>query len=151
MVMTLLGILITIALPATRILETVRADMAERRALHALQYAQSVALGRNRSTWIRFNEATDTCEAFVEDPLSPGLAGRLPLRDPLAGGPLVIDLAALGGDVVRVDFGGANELEFDRDGLPRASGGTALVAPGHVQMSIGTVEVIDGTGLVRLP
>ncbi len=149
-VIALIGILAGVALPSAQILGTVRADMAQRRGLHALQYAQSVALSRNRNTWIRFNPTNELIEAFVEDPANPGVSGRLALMDPLAGGPLRIDLGALGGDIQSVDFGGSSEVEFDREGIPHVPGGAPVSSPGLVRLASGELEVIDGTGLVRV-
>lgn len=151
MVLALIGVLAGIALPSTQLLGTVRADMAQRRGLHALQYAQSVALSRHRTTWVRFDSSSEVIEAFVEDLSNPGFTGRLALIDPLAGGPLRIDLGALGGDIQSVAFGGSREVEFDPEGVPHVPGGAALSSPGLVQLASGTLEVIDGTGLVRVP
>lgn len=150
-VIALIGILAGVALPSTQLLGTVRADMAQRRGLHALQYAQSVALSRNRATWVRFDPGGDVIEAFVEDPTNPGFSGRIALIDPLAGGPLRIDLGALGGDIQAVEFGGSREVEFDSEGVPHIPGGAPFSSPGLVQMASGTLEVLDGTGLVRVP
>ena len=150
-VIAIVGTLLALALPAAGALASVRTDMARERVATLLRYAHTVAIAKERSTWVRFDRAADRVDAFVEDPTDPGATGRDPLPDPLNGGPLVLDVAAAGADLELVSFGGSFEVEFDRRGTPRNAIGVPLSAVGSVRISGLLVEVVDGTGLVRIP
>lgn len=150
-VIAILVILTGMAVPSTQVLGVVRRDMARERVGNVLRYAHSVAMNRERFTWVRIDRATNLVTAFVEDPSNPGLAGRVPLLDPLTLQALVLDVGAAGGNIEKASFDGTVEVGFDAEGTPTSALGAPLASTGAAQISGLLVEVVDGTGLVRTP
>ena len=150
-VVTLVGVLAGVAVPTLSHLGGMRGGMVAVRLRSVVAFAQEWAMGTERSTWVVFDPDSDAIAAFVEDPASPGAAGRMPLRDPLTLADLLLDLRAEGVDLVSADFGGTTELEFDAAGAPRDANRAALAADGTAALAGGvTVRVTRNTGLATV-
>lgn len=146
-VVSLIGLLAGLAVPTLAHLGSMRDGIGAVRLRSVVAFAQEWAMGTERSTWLVFDTAADTVTAFVEDPLAPGAAGRIPLLDPLSRTDLVLDFGAEGVDLVAVDFGATGELEFDLEGTPRDAAGVALAADGSATLAGGIiVRVARSTG-----
>ncbi len=140
----IMGILASLAFQSLHIAGE-REGLAAERLAADIRYAQGWARMSHNPTWVAFDTANNRYTVYVEDPASPGKAGRLNLSDPWTNLPSY--QVALGDDetgnvtLASPDFGGDTEVKFDRNGLAYDSNGTALVANGSVLVGARTVTV----------
>lgn len=145
-VMVILGIVaVAVAGPTLSLLDSMRSSAAAARMTADIRYTQRMALGSGLRTWVTFDATNERYSMFVEDPLNPGKAGRVPGVNPLD---LTTNVVQFGSGpfanvgINSVDMNSTTELEFDSFGKPYDTNGTALT-------SVGTV-VLTGNVAVRV-
>ena len=142
-VLVVLGLLTSVALQSLHIADE-RESLAAERLFADVRYAQSWAMMSHNRTWVAFDAPADRYSLYMENPASPGKAGRLPMTDPLAQAAFQVTLGAdeTGGvSLSAPSFGGKTEVEFDLNGLAYDGDSTALSSIGSVKVGARTVSV----------
>jgi prepilin-type N-terminal cleavage/methylation domain-containing protein len=155
--MTIAGILAASAVPAMMKTSNRRLYRASHELAMHVKYARSLAVATGRLTWIRFDTGTETYEAFIEHPTSPGRANRIAITHPVTGAASFVTYLDQddfeGVAIDSANFGGTVELSFDRLGQPYTGWAALLASDGTVTISANgatrTVRVVAETGMVR--
>jgi type II secretory pathway pseudopilin PulG len=150
-VMVVIGILSGLAVTSLNGLTTAGQNVAAIRIRTALTHAQLWAMSSGNRTWVAFDVPNEKVSVFVEDPLQPGKANRLPMTDPLTRSSLIVQLGTDSGGLVSALIGSTTEVEFDDSGIPYNANGVALTADGTIGVSGGlTLRITKNTGLITI-
>lgn len=156
-VVVLLGILAATARVSVVGINTMRRDLAIRQLMSHLRLAQVWAVERHSLVWVSFSPATEQYTLYLEDPASPGLAGRKVARDPLTQGPFTVTLGDASTPsvlLVSASIAGTLELRFDKFGFPAGMNGEVMAADGTVVLSSDgvprTMTIAPETGRVLM-
>jgi prepilin-type N-terminal cleavage/methylation domain-containing protein len=150
-VMIVIGILSGLAMTSLNGLTTAGQNVAAIRIRTALSHAQLWAMSSGNNTWVAFDVPNERVSVFVEDPLQPGKANRLPMADPLTRSAMTVQLGTDSGGLLSAAIGATTEVEFDNSGIPYNANGVALTADGTIGVSGGlTIRVTQNTGLITI-
>lgn len=142
-VLVVLGLLASVAFQSLHIADE-REGLAAERLSADLRYAQSWAMMSRNRTWVVFDTGANRYSLYMENPASPGKAGRVLMTDPLAQAAFQVtfgDEETGGVALASPDFGGKTEVEFDPKGLAYDGDGIALASDGTVLAGKRTVTV----------
>ncbi len=150
MVIVIIGILVSVAIPRFDSFHAVKFSGALKKMVSDIRYVQSLAISRHETCRIVFNSAGNTYSVYLAD---NSLA-----VDPFTRGSLQVNFNTSpqynGVDIVSADFGGVNTLRFTWEGVPQDAGGVNLSTDGSVgfsyQGNTATVYVTPNTGKVRI-
>lgn len=153
-VIAILGIIsVSVGVPTMAHIGRLRSDAASSRLASDIRYIQRLAMASGLRTWIDVDDAADRYSLYIENPASPGKAGRVAVAHPLdlSTNAIQFNAGAFGGVTIDlVSFNSMSELEFDNFGVPSDSTGAALSTPGIVVLSNGAaVRVFPVGGYVE--
>jgi len=151
MVITIIGILILFALPRIRVIYSIKLQGATKKLVQDIKYTQTVAITTHTDYAISFNPTENSYRAYqISD-------GNL-LKDPYTHQPLVVEFDEIsqyrGINIISVDFGGTNVLQFNWRGNPCDGNGDPLTREGRVTLSYQdesfTIVVSPQTGNIEI-
>lgn len=153
-VISILGVLAAlVGGPTLDYMGDMRASGAGARLASDIRYMQRMALASGLRTWVVIDEPNDRYRMYVEDPESPGKAGRVLVPHPLdqSKAPVQFGVGPFAGVAITgVSFNATGEVEFDNFGVPYDSNGVALTSYGEVALSGGiAVRVHPAGGMVE--
>ncbi|MBC7771283.1 MAG: type II secretion system protein [Pyrinomonadaceae bacterium] len=152
-VISIVGIMAAVCVPAISNLGSTRDAAAARQMVHDLSYARESSLCSGTRSWIVFDASATTYSLRAENPASPGQSGASVMRDPSSGNPYSQafgsgEFAGIG--IASASFDGVPRVGFDWMGRPLNSSDASLSMEGSVMLTGGhglTVE--PGTGFIR--
>jgi len=152
-VLIMLAIISAVAVPALTSVSATRQTAAASRLVRDLQLARQRSVARGVRTWVVVSADQQRYALFIEDPASPGRAGRMPMVDEATGRAFVVALDRgewRGVSIEGVDIAGASEVGFDTRGRPLAADETILASDGTISLSGAyAVRITARTGMVQ--
>jgi len=150
-VMVIMGVISLVSAgPVLIYMSTVRGGAAAARISADIRFMQRMALSSGRRTWVVFNTGSNNYQLFMENPASPGKAGRQAVTHPMeqASGVIALNSGPFAGVTISsASIGGGVEVEFDNLGAPYNASEVALTASGSVSLSSGnsvTIQPVSG-------
>jgi len=146
-VIAILGILaVVVGGPTLGYIDSIRARSAGSRLTSDIRYAQRLALGSGLRCWVVLDAGLNQYQLFMENPASPGKAGRQAVVSPFEQSivPVQFGVGPFANVVITsVSINATSELEFDSFGVPYDANGAALAAAGAISLSSGVAISIQ--------
>jgi prepilin-type N-terminal cleavage/methylation domain-containing protein len=150
-VTVILGILSLVSAgPVLIYMSTVRGGAAAARISSDIRYMQRMALSSGWRTWVVFSTVSNTYRLYMENPASPGKAGRQGVTHPMeqTTGAIALNSGPFAGITISTaSIGGGMEIEFDNLGAPYDVSEVALSSSGSITLSSGnsvTIQPVSG-------
>lgn len=138
-VIALLGIVsLAVGGPILSTIQDMRTSSAASRLAADIRYVQRTAMASGLRTWLVVDAASHRYTLHIENPSSPGKAGRVGLPHPLDQTTSAIQFNASpfnGVTITSASFNSTTELEFDNFGTPKDANGNTLASIGAVILS----------------
>ncbi len=153
-VMSVIGIMAAVCVPALSSLGSTRDSAAARQLLHDISYARETALCSGTRIWVTFDTSVESYGLFAESVSSPGQSGATAMQDPSTGYAYyqtlgVAEYVRVG--IVSASFDGSPLVGFDWMGKPLNGAEAALGAAGTVMLTGGHGATVEpDTGYIRL-
>lgn len=134
-------------------IDSIRSSAAAARLTSDIRLMQRIAMASGLRTWVVLSTGSNNYRLFMEDPSSPGKAGRQAFTHPSSQDAGVVQFGA--GDfsnvaIGSVDVNSTSEIEFDSLGVPHDAAGNPLAATGQVTLSGGAaITVYPVSGMVE--
>lgn len=134
-------------------INSLRARAAAARLSSDIRLMQRTAMASGLRTWVLFNTGANNYSLYLENPASPGKAGRQAFTHPFSQDNGAIQFGSgpfVNVSLTNVNVNSTSEIEFDNFGMPFDGSGNALTSSGQITLSNGvTITLYPVSGFVE--